>query len=64
MDGLEEMIKGFTPLKIAPEPADYCGPYVLLASRENSAPMTGSIINTDGGLGARGFLQSSGGDNL
>ena len=64
VDGLEDMIKSFTPLKIAPTPADYCGPYVLLASRENSAPMTGSIINTDGGLGARGFLQSSGGDNL
>ncbi|MDF1817106.1 MAG: 3-(cis-5,6-dihydroxycyclohexa-1,3-dien-1-yl)propanoate dehydrogenase [Immundisolibacteraceae bacterium] len=51
MPGLEEMIENMTPLKIAPKPADYCGPYVLLASAENAGPMTGVTINTDGGLG-------------
>ena len=39
------------PLQFAPTPADYCGPYVLLASPENSGPMTGVTINTDGGIG-------------
>ncbi|MEL0081899.1 MAG: 3-(cis-5,6-dihydroxycyclohexa-1,3-dien-1-yl)propanoate dehydrogenase [Gammaproteobacteria bacterium] len=51
MPGLEEMIENMVPLKFAPKPADYCGPYVLLASSDNAAPMTGVTINTDGGLG-------------
>ena len=49
------MMKNLTPLKLATKPEDFCGPYVLLASRENSGPMTGAIINTDGGLGVLGF---------
>ncbi len=60
--GLEEMLASITPLAIAPTPADYCGPYVLLASRENSAPMTGVVINTDGGFGVRGIMKVRGGD--
>ncbi len=51
MPGLEEMIENMVPLQFAPTPADYCGPYVLLASPENSGPMTGVTINTDGGIG-------------
>lgn len=57
----EEMLSSITPLAMAPTPAEYCGPYVLLASRENSAPMTGVIINTDGGLGVRGIVNVRGG---
>lgn len=55
----EEMMINLTPLKIATKPEDFCGPYVLLASKENSGPMSGSIINTDGGLGIMGFNAGS-----
>lgn len=53
MPGLEEMIENMVPLQFAPKPADYCGPYVLLASVENSGPITGVTINTDGGIGVK-----------
>lgn len=55
LPNFEQMMINLTPLKIATKPEDFCGPYVLLASRENAAPMTGVIINTDGGLGILGF---------
>jgi cis-3,4-dihydrophenanthrene-3,4-diol dehydrogenase len=42
-----------TPLGFAAAPEDHAGLYVLLASRENSRGMTGSIIVSDGGLLAR-----------
>lgn len=58
----EEMLSSVTPLAIAPTPADYCGPYVLLASKENAAPMTGVVINTDGGFGVRGIMRVRGGE--
>lgn len=64
IDGFDDMIVGITPLRLAPTPADYCGPYVLLASRENSAPITGVVINTDGGLGVRGIMKVCGGEEL
>lgn len=64
MDGLEDMMRAISPLQIAAVPDDYCGPYVLLASRANSSPMTGVVINTDGGLGARGFTKMAGGEDL
>lgn len=59
-----ERLIGKTPLRVAPTPKDYCGPYVLLASRENSGPMTGVVINTDGGQGIRGIGAVNGGENL
>lgn len=46
------------------EPADFTGPYVLLASREQSGPMTGEAISIDGGIGVRGFTRAAGGDHL
>lgn len=61
---LDEMLVGITPLRISPKPEQYCAPYVLLASKENSAPTTGTIINTDGGLGVRGIAQVNGGESL
>jgi 2,3-dihydroxy-2,3-dihydrophenylpropionate dehydrogenase len=42
-----------TPLKVALEPADHAGAYVLLAS-ERARGITGTIINSDGGIGVRG----------
>ena len=43
---------------------DYAGLYVLLASRENSRTVTGSILRGDGGIGVRGLTQPRGGDDL
>jgi len=46
------------------DPADYTGAYVLLASKANSSPITGTIIQVDGGIGVRGFRTAAGGDEL
>lgn len=64
LDQLDQMLTSVTPLQVSPKPEQYCGPYVLLASAENSAVTTGAIINTDGGLGVRGITAIRGGDGL
>ncbi|MCX3290404.1 SDR family NAD(P)-dependent oxidoreductase [Streptomyces sp. NEAU-H22] len=46
------------------DPRDFTGPYVLLASRAQSGPITGHAINVDGGIGVRGFASAAGGDHL
>lgn len=46
------------------EPEDFTGPYVLLASRANSGPITGVAVNVDGGIGVRSFRTPAGGDHL
>jgi len=46
------------------DPSDFTGPYVLLASREQSGPITGQAIEVDGGIGVRGFAKAAGGDHL
>ncbi|MBV6760412.1 SDR family oxidoreductase, partial [Rhodococcus opacus] len=46
------------------DPKDFTGPYVLLASREQSGPITGEAISIDGGMGVRGFATDAGGDHL
>lgn len=46
------------------EPADFTGPYVLLASRTQSGVITGEVISADGGVGVRGFATPAGGDHL
>jgi NAD(P)-dependent dehydrogenase (short-subunit alcohol dehydrogenase family) len=40
------------PLGFVANPEDHVGLYVLLASRENSRYMTGSMLLSDGGLTA------------
>lgn len=56
----DDLVSAVTPLAIGPKPEDYCGPYVLLASSANSGPMTGVIIETDGGFGIRGIANTRG----
>lgn len=51
----EEFDPSVHPLDIVPQPADYTGTYVLLASEENSRPMTGTIITADLGRSIRGI---------
>ena len=46
------------------DPRDFTGPYVLLASRDQSGPVTGHAISVDGGMGVRGFRSDAGGDHL
>lgn len=64
MENFNELLKEITPLRIAPQPKDYCGPYVMLASDRDASPITGVVINTDGGFGARGIMDVRGGDGL
>jgi 2,3-dihydroxy-2,3-dihydrophenylpropionate dehydrogenase len=46
------------------DPEAFTGPYVLLASREQSGTMTGEAVSIDGGIGVRGFASGAGGDHL
>lgn len=48
-------IRATKPLDFAPAAADHTGAYVYLASRENSAAVTGEVVHSDGGLAARGL---------
>ena len=64
LEGLTEMMLSFVPLQMVCDPADHAGAYVYLASKENSRAVTGVVINSDGGIGIRGFTQAAGGLNL
>jgi 2,3-dihydroxy-2,3-dihydrophenylpropionate dehydrogenase len=46
------------------DPEAFTGPFVLLASREQSGPITGQALSVDGGIGVRGFATAAGGDHL
>ncbi len=61
---LKEAVERGLPLGKLPEPGDYTGPYVLLASAENSSTATGGVIICEGGIGVRGFVDAAGGRNL
>ena len=54
----------WVPIGRLPTPEEYAGAYVLFASRTDGAPSTGAVLNCDGGLGVRGFGQTSGGAGL
>lgn len=61
---MKEMVERGLPLGKLPEPKDYTGSYVLLASPENSSTATGGVIVCEGGMGIRGFVDAAGGGNL
>jgi len=48
---VDAMIGSMTPLGFTSKPEDHAGIYLLLASKENSSYITGSVINSDGGIG-------------
>lgn len=50
---VENLVPEYSALGRTPDPADYAGHYVLLASRANSMTVTGSVHNCDGGFGFR-----------
>ena len=51
---VDGIMRRASPLERAIAPEDYAGHYVLLASRQNSLTVTGSVHNCDGGIGVRG----------
>jgi 2,3-dihydroxy-2,3-dihydrophenylpropionate dehydrogenase len=53
LPGIEAAIEAGNPLGIAATPEDHAWTYALLASRERTRAITGTIINSDGGLGSR-----------
>jgi cis-2,3-dihydrobiphenyl-2,3-diol dehydrogenase len=59
-----EICRDLYPLRRLPTAREYTGSYVLLASAENSGSTTGIVINCDGGIGVRGFMNAAGGDEL
>lgn len=61
---LKELAVPVLPLGKLPEPRDYTGAYVMLASYENSSTLTGTVIVSESGLGVRGFQSAAGGENL
>ena len=56
----EEFDSSNHPLDFVPAPKDYTGAYVLLASEEDSRPMTGTIIRADLGRSVRGITSVAG----
>ena len=59
-----DSIASILPLQFFPSPADFTGPFVLLASRANNRTLSGVLINADAGLGIRGIRHTAGGMNL
>ncbi|MBB3933301.1 2,3-dihydroxy-2,3-dihydrophenylpropionate dehydrogenase [Kaistia hirudinis] len=59
-----EAIRAILPLQFFPDPADFTGPFVLLASRANNRTLSGVMINADCGLGIRGIRHVAGGLDL
>lgn len=57
-------VEAVTPLRLHAEPADHAGAFVLLASRRDSRAMTGTVIESEAGLGVRGLRRVRGGDDL
>lgn len=51
IEGLDGLVAGITPLARIAEPEDHAGLYALLASRRDSAYMTGAVLLSDGGIG-------------
>lgn len=51
--GREDILRSENLLQLAPNPQDHVGAYLYLASRNLSKFVTGAIINSDGGRGAR-----------
>jgi len=59
-----EAIASILPLQFFPQPSDFTGPYVMLASRANNRVLSGVMINADAGLGIRGIRHAAGGLHL
>lgn len=61
---ISAMIRSLVPVGIHADAADHAEAYVLLAAAGESRAMTGTVIESDGGLGIRGVRRTRGGDAL
>lgn len=59
-----EAIRAILPLQFFPDPDDFTGPYVMLASRADNRTLSGVFVNADCGLGIRGIRHVAGGLHL
>ena len=57
---MREGLKSINPLQLDFEAEDHVGAYLFLADESLSRGVTGGIINSDGGLGSRGFSKIAG----
>lgn len=57
---MKEGLKSINPLQMEFNAEDHVGSYLYLASEKLSGGVTGTIINSDGGLGVRGFAKVAG----
>jgi hypothetical protein len=58
------MAEAFLPTGKAATADEYAGAYVFFATRGDIVPLTGSILNFDGGIGVRGLTESCLGSHL
>jgi 2,3-dihydroxy-2,3-dihydrophenylpropionate dehydrogenase len=57
---MREGLKSINPLQLAFDAEDHVGAYLYLADDSLSRGVSGGIINSDGGLGSRGFSKIAG----
>ena len=61
---LDDLLKDVLPVGRMPNIEEYTGAYVFFATRSDSFPSTGAVLNYDGGIGVRGVFDSVGGKDL
>lgn len=61
---LADMLAGVLPTGRMATASESTGAYVFFATRAETVPLTGSILNFDGGMGVRGFTEANRGSLL
>ncbi|MDN8071391.1 cis-2,3-dihydrobiphenyl-2,3-diol dehydrogenase [Burkholderia vietnamiensis] len=61
---LSEMLNPVLPTGRCATADEYAGAYVFFATRAENVPLTGSVLNIDGGMGVRGLFETSLGAQL
>ncbi|MFG1314568.1 cis-2,3-dihydrobiphenyl-2,3-diol dehydrogenase [Xanthobacter autotrophicus] len=61
---LDEMLGKVLPTGRVATAEEYAGAYVFFATRADTVPLTGSVLNYDGGWGVRGLIEVSLGAQL
>ena len=62
--GLSRIAGPGVPIGRVPDPAEYAGGYVFLASRRDSRPATGGVLSLDAGIAVRGIGRTAAGGGL
>lgn len=63
-DNKDEAVMRVVPLAVHADPEDHAGAFALLASRRDGRVMTGTVIESEAGIGVRGIRRVRGGDDL